>query len=80
MAVETKALKIEYERLLNSRSRKERESSIGFQDAIVKGDLRLYYTTNTNAQGGRSNGGGRGWYIIGPAHPGISRSELVLAD
>ena len=80
MARWTKAKKLEYEHLLGSSSRKERAKVIGFQDDIVNGAVRLYYTNNTNAQGGRSNGGGRGWYISGPVTPGCVRSELVLAD
>lgn len=80
MAAETKAMKLEYERLLNSSKRAERARTIGFQDDIEKDGIRLYYTTNTNAQGGRSNGGGRGWYISGRIKPGIHESYLVLAD
>ena len=80
MAAEVKELKLQYERLLNSSKRSERAKVIGFQDAIEKNGVRLFYTTNTNAQGGRSNGGGRGWYIGGKIKPGISESYLVLTD
>lgn len=80
MAAEVKELKLEYERLQTSRKRDERMSSIGFRDDIRKGNIRLFYTTNTNAQGGRSNGGGRGWYISGPTSPGCYNAYLVLAD
>lgn len=76
----TKERKLEYDRLLNSRSRKERSQTIGFQDALVRGALRFYYTTNDNAQGGRSNGGGRGWYVSGPVTPGCYQSKLVMPD
>lgn len=80
MAAETKAMKMEYERLLNSSKRAEREKVIGFRDEIKKGEIRLYYTNNENAQGGYDNGGGRGWYISGPTHPGIYGAYRVLAD
>jgi hypothetical protein len=80
MAAETKELKLQYERLLNSSKRSERAQTIGFRDDLEKNGVRLFYTTNTNAQGGRSNGGGRGWYISGRTKPGIVESYLVLAD
>lgn len=80
LAEKTKALKLEYERLLNSPSRRVREQAIGFKDDISKGAVRLYYTTNDNAQGGVKNGGGRGWYISGPVTVGCVRSTLVAND
>jgi len=80
LAAETKAMKLEYERLLDSPKRTERAKVIGFKDDIQKDGVRLYYTTNTNAQGGRDNGGGRGWYIGGKLKPGLYNSYLVLAD
>lgn len=80
MAAWTKRKKLEYERLLNAQTRAERAKTIGFKDEIVKGAVRLYYTNNANAQGGRDNGGGRGWYISGPVSPGCFDSYLVLAD
>lgn len=80
IAAETKRLKLEYERLLNSSSSKERERAIGFRDDIRKGVFRFCYTNNSNAQGGRSNGGGRGWYASDPIAIGCVRTDLVLAD
>ena len=81
LALATKAMKLAYEAKLNSNSRKERMESIGMQDGIEKGRVRLFYTTNTNAQGGISNGGGRGWYVSGPVGPGMMfRSDCILND
>ncbi len=81
LALATKTMKLAYEAKLNSNSRKERMETIGMQDEFVEGRIRLFYTTNTNAQGGISNGGGRGWYVSGPVGPGMMvRSELLKND
>jgi hypothetical protein len=77
----TKDQKMEYERLLNSPKRSDREKSIGFHDGIESGRVRLFYTNNENAQGGKRNGGGKGWYVSFPKGSGMMYgSELLESD